>query len=135
MVGLDQLAKTKGIAAVIDYAKYKAGLEEDGRHFGYPACCVAWAYLYEQSGLVAPLIGARAPDIPEGPWKGTGFIPCVVCRPAYAADPVGWIARNITPNRECGAPFPDGGLWAAEFADLDDRKCATCNPSNFAKSA
>jgi hypothetical protein len=78
-------------------------LQAIGQHFGYPSCCVAaFCATLESGGFPSQRVG-------EGPWTGTGFIPC----PEHAGDirRVGmaeWASNNIHPNRRDRRPFGPG---------------------------
>lgn len=71
--------------------------ESFGEHYGYPPCCVAAFRLNwcEET--------KRA--YPDGPFMGTGFIPCIACAAEAAKDFPAWVAKNITPNRKCPTKF------------------------------
>lgn len=70
-----------------------------GNHFGFPECCV--------KEFAANYCQPTKELYPEGPWLGTGFVPCPCCAPAAAADFEHFVANRITPNRSCSTPFPD----------------------------
>ena len=85
-----------------------------GRYFGYPACCVA--------EFKATVSMATKFLYPNGPWLGTGFIPCSRCAPA-ALDFESFVAEHITPNRLCHLPFPQqptGPGWQLAMDKLID---------------
>lgn len=69
-----------------------------GIHFGFPECCI--------KEFTADYCETTKRLYPEGPWVGTGFIPCACCA-AAALDFPTFVAERITPNRLCSTPFPD----------------------------
>jgi hypothetical protein len=71
-----------------------------GKYFGFPNCCIE-EFLSTQSH-------ATWTKYPDGPWVGTGFMPCVSCADK-ALDFDKFVADNITPHRACPTPFPDQG--------------------------
>ena len=92
-----------------------------GRYFGFPDCCTAefdndschatrWAY-------------------PDGPWLGTGFMPCLDCAPK-ALNFDQFVARHIVPNRVCHLPFPQQPHGLAMTAVID-RLLEEFDPASF----
>jgi hypothetical protein len=69
-----------------------------GSYLGFPECCVA-AFSTDFCATTKNLY-------PEGPWMGTGFIPCACCA-EEALNFDKFVAERITPNRLCASPFPD----------------------------
>jgi hypothetical protein len=69
-----------------------------GSYFGFPECCV--------KEFTANYCETTRRLYPEGPWMGTGFIPCPCCAPA-ALEFDQFVANHITPNRRCSTPFPN----------------------------
>jgi hypothetical protein len=69
-----------------------------GNHFGFPECCV--------TAFATDFCNTTRNLYPEGPWMGTGFIPCACCAES-ALDFDKFVAERITPNRLCPTPFPE----------------------------
>lgn len=69
-----------------------------GSYLGFPECCVT-AFSTDFCATTKNLY-------PEGPWMGTGFIPCAGCA-EEALNFDKFVAERITPNRLCATPFPD----------------------------
>lgn len=74
-----------------------------GAHFGYPACCVAhFSALCEQGRM--PGREAALAD-PQGPWNGTGFVPCPSHVEALRGKTRASVAALLV-NRQHSRPFP-----------------------------
>lgn len=74
-----------------------------GRHFGYPSCCIhSFCEVLDAGGHPAEASG-------DGPWTGTGFVPCedhvATIRKIGMAE---FVSNYITPNRRHRVPFGPG---------------------------
>ena len=69
-----------------------------GYLFGFPECCIT-AFETDFCRVTKALY-------PDGPWLGTGFMPCACCA-KDALDFDQFVAERITPNRLCTAAFPE----------------------------
>lgn len=69
-----------------------------GALYGFPSCCVdAFCASYCRETLMRH---------PNGPWMGTGYMPCSSCAPKAAQDFDRFVAERIAPKRICPLPFP-----------------------------
>lgn len=68
-----------------------------GVYLGYPICCVF--------SFCDTLSEDTRDKYPNGPWVGTGFIPCVNCAP-HALDFERFVKDKIEPQRLSSVPFP-----------------------------
>lgn len=67
-----------------------------GKHFGYPACCIAT--FHSMTGAMGNPLGAKAS-------QGTGFIPCPTCAQKVLDGQI-WLEDLIT-ERQHSKPFPN----------------------------
>lgn len=74
--------------------------EAFGLYYGFPACCTR--------EFMANSCADTKRAYPDGPWSGSGFIPCAACAQA-AHDWPRFIAEVIQPQRLCVTPFPQEG--------------------------
>jgi hypothetical protein len=74
--------------------------EAFGLYYGFPACCTL--------EFMANRCADTQREFPNGPWLGSGFIPCACCAPV-AQDMTRFISDVIQPQRLCSTPFPDEG--------------------------
>jgi hypothetical protein len=68
-----------------------------GAIYGFPACCV--------QAFCSSHCSETRVQYPDGPWMGTGFVPCITCAPA-ALDFDRFIAEKVAPARICPSQFP-----------------------------
>jgi hypothetical protein len=79
---------------------------------GYPQCCIDAFNRDENHDTIAAF--------PNGPWIGSGFIPCLQCASKAALNFGRFVDEKITPNRKCPAPFPQLDAWDGHKAYLKD---------------
>jgi hypothetical protein len=86
----------------------KEGWKECGKEYGYPACCI--------DAFTTDGCADTEEQFPEGPWYGTGYVPCVQCAPKCLADFQKFINENIAPKRIFPFAFP------IDEVDVDEMK-------------
>jgi hypothetical protein len=72
-----------------------------GQHFGYPQCCV--------EEFLKDCCQTTKDRYPNGPWLGTGYIPCPCCAAKAAGNFDDFVATVIAPVRLAATPFPEEG--------------------------
>jgi len=74
-----------------------------GEHFGFPTCCIDNFVAMSNAGLMTGReMVARDP---QGPWIGTGFVPCHAHLEALRGKTAADVAALIS-NRKHSLPFP-----------------------------
>lgn len=74
-----------------------------GEYFGFPECCI--------KEFLETACQSTKDRYPEGPWSGTGFLPCLQCS-EKALEFKSFVRDYITPHRVCPTPFPRNGSIA-----------------------
>lgn len=69
-----------------------------GALYGFPSCCV-------NEFCTSYCMDTRN-QYPDGPWMGTGYMPCISCAPTAAQDFDKFVAEHIATKRICPLPFP-----------------------------
>ena len=87
-----------------------------GRHYGYPSCCI--------KEFNATHCQATKDQYPDGPWRGTGYLPCQDCAPAAYRDFSGFVATHIRPKRREAQRFPHDVLDDEDFDAILERAVA-----------
>lgn len=72
-----------------------------GSYFGFPDCCIASFERGGQRDVIAAF--------PDGPWLGSGFIPCMDCAPRAEKHFSRFVEEEIQPRRIRSLPFPADG--------------------------
>lgn len=75
---------------------------EWGEYFGFPECCIQQ---FEKD-----FCAQVKRNYPNGPWLGTGYVPCDCCAPKAEPNFRAFVASVITPNRKCQMPFGAGAM-------------------------
>ena len=68
-----------------------------GEFYGYPQCCILV--------FLKNCCAATKHYYPEGPWDGTGFVPCMCCAKQAVDDFPAWVEATIMPRRVSADPF------------------------------
>jgi hypothetical protein len=89
-----------------------------GLEMGYPCCCI--------DAFLKDFCQETKERHPEGPWMGTGYIPCPVCaEQALAQGFEVFVQSHIQPRRVSPIPFPQDELeptrwqrilWSVQYA-------------------
>lgn len=82
-----------------------------GTAFGYPTCCVDW-FCDCLDHNVLPSTG-----LPDGPWRGTGFVPCPPHAAEIARDGMAGMTARIMACRLAPHPFPGHPADDVAYAD------------------
>jgi hypothetical protein len=69
-----------------------------GRFLGYPECCL--------QAFAQDTCQVTKVKYPNGPWWGTGYVPCSDCAEKCLVNFSQFVGQHITPRREAPAPFP-----------------------------
>jgi hypothetical protein len=88
---------------------------------GYPRCCI--------NAFLKDFCEETKQRHPEGPWMGTGFIPCPACaEEALSRGFEVFVEAKILPERVSSIPFPNDELkptllqrilWSLQYAAHD----------------
>lgn len=77
---------------------WKSSMEQLGRYFGYPECCIQY-FVHIRIESMPPLTPKQ-----EAVHGNTGFIPCPTCAEKVTAETL----HTLIHNRSCPHPFPHG---------------------------
>lgn len=82
-----------------------------GVYYGFPLCCAI--------AMETNFCFDTKDAYPDGPWVGSGFVPCLACAKKAVENFSRFVEQNIKPNRVCKSPFPDGGLATINLGHKD----------------
>lgn len=77
-----------------------AQLYRIGRAFGFPPCCAKHFCDRVDEGVAPPTVSG------DGPWTGTGFIPCPDHAAKIRREGFQSTIDEINRDRDCPTPFP-----------------------------
>lgn len=69
-----------------------------GRYLGYPECCL--------QAFGRDTCQVTKDKHPNGPWWGTGYVPCEACAAKCLVNFTLFVEQHIAPRRQAPVPFP-----------------------------